>query len=102
VGGLLEQPTPVLQNHHGIDPRCRDPLVGLDGDDPLRPSGSGLRVTPLPPGLALIQLPVELIEELVDFVENELRRRRDLSRAIHGVGIRESMALIPIVSNPMD
>jgi hypothetical protein len=35
----------------------------------------------------------------VDFIEKELGRRRDLSRRIHGTRNRESMALVPIVSN---
>ena len=46
-----------------------------------------------------VELPVELVKEIVDFVEKELGRRRDLSRGIHGTKNLESMALVPIISN---
>jgi hypothetical protein len=104
VGRLLEQPTPVVGDHHGIEPSSRDLLgnvgVGLDGGDPLRPCGSGLGVAPLPSSLALVELPVELGEQLVDFIEKELGRRRDLSRRIHDEGTENRLSPIPIVSNP--
>jgi len=51
--------------------------VGLDGGDPLRPCGLGLGVAPLPPSLALVELPVELVEEIVDFVEKARSQQGD-------------------------
>jgi hypothetical protein len=47
----------------------------------------------------LIEPPVDLSEGKPDFFEEELGRRRDHGRGIHGARNRESMALIPIVSN---
>jgi hypothetical protein len=62
----------------------------------------GLGVVPLPSSLALVELTIEVVKELVDFVEKVLGRRRDLSKGIHGTRNRESMTLIPIVSSTLE
>jgi len=111
VGRLLEQPTLVV----GDDGSC--PAVLLVGvvdfievaapvvgdyvgskDSGLGQNGDAPRG--LPHGVLLGPPHVELVEQLVEFVEDELGGRRDLGKGIYGARIRESTVLVPLVSNP--
>jgi hypothetical protein len=109
VGQLLEQPTPIVgDNGHLAVPLIRvvasveeaAPIVSdyirFDGS---RVGQNGDAPRGLPHDVLLSPPHVELVEELADFVENELGRRRDLGRGIHGDRNRESTTLVPIVSN---
>jgi hypothetical protein len=100
---LLEQPSPIVRNHHGIllllhrwRGGSRLVVVFLhDAGRILEQSApvvgellkAGRREAPLPPGLKLVELPVELVEE-------------KLERGIHGVD-RESTALIPMLATQL-